>query len=82
MTDGSHQTSAPTAGDGADRADRAKPSVKLLISPLLRTDSGASQADRDKLVYTIDDRVAVLVELDVTHGISVARKNFLDLFTN
>ena len=79
--EGSHQTRAHAAGGGARRAGSTKRSVKVLISPLLRTDSGASQADRDRLLYTVDDRVAVLVELDVMHGISVARKNFLDLFT-
>jgi subtilisin family serine protease len=82
MTDsGSHKTPESAAVGDARRAGRTRPSAKLLISPLLRTDSGASQADRDKLVYTIDDRIAVLVELNVTHGISVSRKNFLELFT-
>jgi subtilisin family serine protease len=50
-----------------------------LISPLLRAD-GASQADRDKLVYTVGDRMAVLVELNVSHGITVARNHFIQLF--
>jgi subtilisin family serine protease len=53
---------------------------RLMVSPLLRADSGASQADRDKLVYTVGDRLAVLVELDVTHGLTVARERFTQLF--
>jgi subtilisin family serine protease len=60
------------------RLDRNRP---RFISPLLLTDSGASQADREKLVYTVGDRAAVLVELNVTHGITEARQKFLDLFT-
>jgi subtilisin family serine protease len=82
MTDDvSHESQVAAAGAGPNGADLTRPATKPLISPLLRSDSGASQADRDKLVYTVDDRVAVLVELDVTHGTSVARRNFLDLFT-
>ena len=51
-----------------------------LISPLLRAGSGISQADRDKLVYTVGDRMAVLVELNVDHGITVAMNHFTQLF--
>lgn len=78
--DAPRKSQVSATGAGAHRAEPGKPSPKVLISPLLRTDSGASQADRDQLVYTVDDRVAVLVELNVTHGISVARAHFLDLF--
>jgi subtilisin family serine protease len=65
---------------GEFMTERAKPSGRLLISPLLRTDSSVSQADRDHLVFTVADRVAVLVELNVTLGASAARKDFLELF--
>ena len=82
MTEGeSHGTPPITAGGGLARhVGRTRRVAKPLVSPLLRADSGVSQADRDRLVYTLGDQLAVLVELDVTHGISVSRKNFLDLF--
>ena len=79
--DGPHPAPAPAAGGAGRRADPVRQSARLLTSPLLRADSGVSQADRDKLVYTVADRIAVLVELNVTHGISVSRQEFLDLFT-
>ncbi|MGO9295231.1 MAG: S8 family peptidase [Streptosporangiaceae bacterium] len=72
---------ATAAGGAAHSLARARLSAKPLISPLLRADSGASQADRERLVYSAGDRVAVLVELNVTHGIAAARQSFLSLFT-
>ena len=67
---------------GSTVGDRGSPrrAGRPLISPLLRAGSGASQADRDKLVYTVGGRMAVLVELDVGHGITVARNCFTQLF--
>ncbi len=73
------EQSGPVAA-GPVRPRHGAPS-RALTSPLLRLDSGASQADREKLVYAVNGRVAVLVELDVSHGISVARRSFLALFT-
>jgi subtilisin family serine protease len=66
---------------GAFMTDRAKPSTRLLISPLLRAGSDVSPAGRAQLLVTADDRVAVLIELNVTLGASVARAAFLELFT-
>lgn len=60
--------------------DPPRKTGRPLISPLLRADSGVSKADRDKLVYTVGDRIAVLVELNVGHGITVAMKQFTQLF--
>lgn len=54
--------------------------VKPLISPLLRADSSAPQAARDRLVYTVEDRVAILVELNVRFGAAPAHANFTSLF--
>jgi subtilisin family serine protease len=59
---------------------RAKPPPRLLISPLLRADSGVPQADRDNLLVRVDDRVAVLVELNLTRGAARARQDFTGLF--
>jgi subtilisin family serine protease len=59
---------------------RAKPPPRLLISPLLRADSGVPQADRDNLLVRMDDRVAVLVELNLTRGAARARQDFTGLF--
>lgn len=69
MTDSTARDPGPTRKAG-----------RPLISPLLSAGSGASQADRDKLVYTVGDRMAVLVELNVGHGITVARNHFTQLF--
>ena len=69
MTDSATRDSGPPRKAG-----------RPLISPLLRAGSGASQADRDKLVYTIGDRMAVLVELNVSHGTTAARNGFTQLF--
>ena len=67
-------------GNTARDPDPYRKAGRLMVSPLLRAGSGASQADRDKLVYTVGDRLAVLVELDVNHGLSVARDHFTRLF--
>lgn len=75
---GNARDDARTSG----RAGRSKTSAKVLISPLLRTDSGATQAVRDRLLYTRDDRIAVLIELNAAHGVSRSRTEFLDLFTS
>jgi subtilisin family serine protease len=54
--------------------------AKPLISPLLRPDSSASQVARDRLVFTVEDRVAVLVELNVRFGSVASHANFTSLF--
>jgi len=58
----------------------AAPSKRRLIGPLLTTGDGASATDRAKLLHTVADSVAVLVELDVAHGIASARDTFEALF--
>jgi subtilisin family serine protease len=61
-------------------AARTAPLKRRLIGPLLTTGDGASADDRAKLLYTVAGSVAVLVELDVTRGITVARNKFVALF--
>jgi subtilisin family serine protease len=58
----------------------ATPYKRRLVGPLLMTGDGASATDRAKLLYTVADRVAVLVELDVSRGITPARNQFVALF--
>jgi subtilisin family serine protease len=60
----------------------ATPSKRRLIGPLLTTGDGASDTDRAKLLYTVADSVAVLVELDVSRGITSAREHFVALFND
>jgi subtilisin family serine protease len=60
--------------------DDATRTTRPLVSPLLRDDSGVDQAARDKLVITLGDQVAVLVELNLSHGITAAQRDFLGLF--
>jgi subtilisin family serine protease len=73
------EQASPHDGDEHRRA-RHRTSAKLLTSPLLRADSGASEADRAKLLYRKDGRVAVLVELDVRRGIRASQELISHLF--
>jgi subtilisin family serine protease len=60
----------------------AQPGLALrpLASPLLRRGGDATDAERNRYLYRTDDGVAVLVELDFTHGIRAARASFDQVF--
>ena len=75
------------ASNDSDREDRdvratgsRRQSAKTFVDPLLREDGGASEDARQRLLYVVDGRTAVLVELDVTNGPSSARTAFRALF--
>jgi subtilisin family serine protease len=61
-------------------AAQSELAARPLASPLLRSGGGATEADRNRYLYRTDDGVAVLIELDFTHGIRAARASFDDVF--
>jgi subtilisin family serine protease len=60
---------------------RAK-AVRSITDAVVRGDGTASDADKEKLRFVVDGRIAVLVELDISHGLSRARADFLQLFAD
>jgi hypothetical protein len=58
------------------------PIQQPVVSPLLTSASGVHDATRDRLVFNVGDRYAVLVELNLTPGVSAdqIRGQFLDVF--
>ena len=56
-------------------------SSKRLLDPLLQEDGGASDHARRALLYVVDDRTAVLVELNTNLRVAVAIREFKALFT-
>lgn len=66
MTGGARPQSAASAAP--------RPGERRMISPLLL--ENAQEGPAARLLHSVDDLVAVLVELDVTHGTSAARAAF------
>ena len=58
------------------------PIQRPVVSPLLTSAPGVDDATRDRLVFNIGDRYAVLVELNLAPGVSAdqIRGQFLDVF--
>jgi subtilisin family serine protease len=58
------------------------PVQRPVVSPLLTSASGVDDATRQRLVFSVGDRYAVLVELNLTPGVSAddARQQFQDVF--
>jgi subtilisin family serine protease len=72
----------PAGSARAGRGANTPPVQRPVVSPLLRSGSGVDEAARAKLVYTIDGRQAVLVELKLTPGVSAEdiRTQFRNVF--
>jgi hypothetical protein len=64
------------AGGPRSRRRTAKP----LLDALLREDSGISEHARERLLYVVDGRTAVLVELNADLPVQTARREFRELF--
>jgi hypothetical protein len=58
------------------------PIRRPVVSPLLTSASGVDDTTRDRLVFGVGDRYAVLVELNLTPAVSAdhIRRQFLDVF--
>jgi subtilisin family serine protease len=58
------------------------PIRRPVVSPLLTSASGVDDTTRDRLVFSVGDRYAVLVELNLTPAVSAdhIRGQFLDVF--
>ena len=68
---------------GSSVAGPGKPLIqRSLISPLLSSASSVDEATRDRLTYSIGNRQAVLVELNLSTGASAEeiRRQFTDVF--
>ena len=59
----------PAGSARAGRGANTPPVQRPVVSPLLRNGSGVDEAARARLVYTINGRQAVLVELKLTPGV-------------
>src|ERR1700751_1482948 len=75
-------TGRPAGSARASRGSNTPPVQRPVVSPLLRSGPGVDEAARARLVYTIDGRQAVLVELKLAVGVSAEdmRTQFRNVF--
>ena len=72
----------PPAGSPAAPGVNRPPVQRPLVSPLLRAGYGVDEGTRARLIYSVGNRQAVLVELNLSTGASAdeIRGHFIDVF--